>query len=101
MNYTALLAVALAVSSPAVAAGQETGTPASDHAANLNGVVADTAALPAFPGAEGFGANATGGRGGRMIAVTNLDDTGPGSLREAIDAKGPARSSSASPAPSR
>jgi len=45
--------------------------------------------IPAFPGAEGFGAKATGGRGGRAIAVTNVDDSGPGSLREAIDAEGP------------
>ena len=44
---------------------------------------------PAFPGAEGFGASAIGGRGGRVIAVTTLADRGPGSLRAALEAKGP------------
>lgn len=44
---------------------------------------------PAFPGAEGYGANAIGGRGGRVIEVTTLDDSGPGSLRAAIEAQGP------------
>ena len=47
-----------------------------------------TGALPAFPGAEGFGAYATGGRDGRVIYVTNLDATGPGSLQWAIDQPG-------------
>ncbi|MBW3595849.1 MAG: pectate lyase [Planctomycetes bacterium] len=45
--------------------------------------------LPAFPGAEGFGSHTPGGRGGRVIAVTKLNDAGPGSLREAISAEGP------------
>lgn len=47
------------------------------------------AAPPAFPGAEGFGAATAGGRGGRVMVVTTLDDSGPGSLREACSATGP------------
>ena len=43
---------------------------------------------PAFPGAEGFGAGATGGRGGSVQIVTTLDPTGPGSLQEALNVSG-------------
>src|SRR6185503_8993036 len=43
----------------------------------------------AFPGAEGYGRFAQGGRGGRVIIVTNLADRGPGSLRAAVEAEGP------------
>jgi hypothetical protein len=43
---------------------------------------------PAFPGAKGFGTSTPGGRGGRVILVTTLADSGPGSLRAALKARG-------------
>lgn len=52
--------------------------------------------IPAFPGAEGFGANTPGGRGGRVLFVVNLEDYEPsteepvpGSLRAACETDGP------------
>jgi hypothetical protein len=49
----------------------------------------DEQALPAFPGAEGFGAYSKGGRGGQVLRVTTLADNGPGSLRWAVEQEGP------------
>lgn len=63
-----------AAASPTARAGAG-GSPASD--------------LRAFPGAEGFGAHASGGRGGAVIHVTTLAAAGPGSLQEALDRPGP------------
>ena len=58
-------------------------------AAETAGATAPRKPIPAFPGAEGFGATTPGGRRGRIIEVTNLNPSGPGSLKAACGAKGP------------
>ncbi len=47
------------------------------------------AKIPAFPGAYGGGMYSFGGRGGQVLVVTNLNDDGPGSFREACETGGP------------
>jgi len=69
------------------------GSPACDcnegyHAEGLS-CVPDGGRVLAFPGAEGFGALATGGRGGRVIKVTTLDADGAGSLQDALNQNEP------------
>lgn len=54
------------------------------------GTVSPPAAyFPVFPGAMGFGAETSAGRGGALLKVTNLKDSGFGSLRAAVEAPGP------------
>lgn len=53
------------------------------------GASSDDGPLLAFPEAEGFGANAEGGRGGEVVEVTSLDDAGPGTLRAALSGATP------------
>ena len=56
----------------------------------LSGITSDVQAqLLAFPGAEGWGRYSKGGRGGTVLKVTNLNDRGPGSFREAVTNSGP------------
>nr|WP_222934474.1 pectate lyase [Caulobacter sp. 17J80-11] len=73
----ALCALGLAV--PAAAAAPTAAAPQT----------AAPATQLAFPGAQGWAAQTPGGRGGRIIKVTTLAGDGPGSLRAAIEAKGP------------
>jgi hypothetical protein len=53
------------------------------------GPISTIAQQLAFPEAEGFGAYSKGGRGGKVLYVSNLNDTGKGSLRWAVEQEGP------------
>jgi hypothetical protein len=81
MTHARIAAIAAALVLPI-------GLPATGMAQTAAPAAAE-AALPAFPGALGWASRTPGGRGGRIIRVTNLNGEGPGSLREAIEAEGP------------
>src|SRR6185295_101742 len=81
MKRTPLKAAVSIICFSICVSGLRSGFAAEDDAAAV--------ALKAFPGAEGWGAVSRGGRGGRVIKVTNLNAKGPGSLAEACAADGP------------
>lgn len=64
-------------------------SPLAGAIALVPGQEAGSAAQSAFPGAQGWAAQTPGGRGGRIIRVTTLNADGPGSFKEAVEAKGP------------
>jgi len=64
-------------------------TPPSDPTPPPDPTPAPNANLAAFPGAQGSAASSRGGRGGTVIEVANLNDSGAGSLRACVTASGP------------
>lgn len=63
-------------------------SPNNNEETNSDKPIPITEEALAFPGAEGFGKNTTGGRGGKVVFVTTLNDYGSGSLREAVNTPG-------------
>jgi len=78
---------AFAKAMPAIKEGEARGKPYLPGAAEPKDL--PQASVPSFPGAWGGGMYSFGGRGGKAFIVTNLNDSGPGSFREACEAGGP------------
>lgn len=72
---------------PVIRAWEARGKPYIPDAAHPDDL--PQADIPAFPGAQGGGMYSHGGRGGKVYVVTTLNDSGPGSFREACEAGGP------------
>lgn len=85
ISFLLVLAAALAL----VPAGWAEGSGARARSERRTDPSGNEDRLLAFATAEGYGRFARGGRGGRVIHVTNLNDSGPGSLRAAVEAEGP------------
>jgi hypothetical protein len=86
-SYDAHEKAVIAADAPVIAEWSKKGKPfirSASQPADL-----PQAEIPAFPGAEGGARFSFGGRGGKVYVVTSLDDSGPGTLREACEAAGP------------
>jgi pectate lyase len=89
LTKLALFLLVTAVSATAHSEKPPADDTALQHALSTTEQSGPGSPVAAFPGAEGFGAYARGGRGGMVLKVTNLNDDGPGSFRAAVDAEGP------------
>ena len=96
-NSSALLVLGLVTAAMMVApyllptqqGGQVPNTPPGEEIPGTPANLAEAPGQDAFPGADGFGRYARGGRGGTVIPVTSLADSGPGTLRACIEATMP------------